>query len=340
MSRNNNLQSHMLITLTCIACLFSSCLKDKCEQTYRYKMFKPVYISAEELRAAVKTLPATPLLETGKIYYKSPYLFVNEINKGIHIIDNSNPSMPQNISFINIPGNIDIVVKGNILYADSYIDLVVLDITNPQNISEVSRVIDVFPNRIYEGGWVGDPAKGIVADWIESDTTIISECYGDPWGWGGMEGDIIFFGAQFDGGISSTGSSSNNSPGVGIAGSTAQFALYDEYLYCLTDATLELFDISDPVFPQQGSTVEMPWNIETIFPYNTYLFIGSTTGVQIYDNSNPSSPTFLSNFVHASSCDPVVVSGNYAYSTLRSGNACQGFTNQLDIIDISTISNP
>jgi hypothetical protein len=36
----------------------------------------------------------------------------------------------------------------------------------------------------------------------------------------------------------------------------------------------------------------------------------------------------------------VVVSGDYAYVTLRSGTECENFTNQLDIIDISTIETP
>ena len=37
------------------------------------------------------------------------------------------------------------------------------------------------------------------------------------------------------------------------------------------------------------------------------------------------------------SCDPVVVQGDYAFVTLRGGTECQGFSNQLDIIDISTL---
>src|SRR5690606_17463000 len=40
------------------------------------------------------------------------------------------------------------------------------------------------------------------------------------------------------------------------------------------------------------------------------------------------------------SCDPGVVNGNHAYVTLRSGNECSGFTNQLDGVDISDITNP
>ncbi|HXH19799.1 MAG TPA: hypothetical protein VNJ07_12030, partial [Chitinophagales bacterium] len=60
----------------------------------------------------------------------------------------------------------------------------------------------------------------------------------------------------------------------------------------------------------------------------------------IYDNSNPSSPVQLSVYSHVTSCDPVVVSGNYAYVTLRSGTPCQGFTNALEVINISNPYQP
>jgi len=77
--------------------LFSSCKKDKCDQTVTYKKFEPVYMSYEELRASVKSESAQALKKPGKIYMKGNYIFVNEVDKGIHIIDNSNPSSPQNI---------------------------------------------------------------------------------------------------------------------------------------------------------------------------------------------------------------------------------------------------
>src|SRR5207249_9750630 len=59
---------------------------------------------------------------------KSPYIFVSEVNQGIHVIDNTNPSSPQNVAFINVPGNLDIAIKDNVLYADSYIDFVAVEI--------------------------------------------------------------------------------------------------------------------------------------------------------------------------------------------------------------------
>src|SRR4030095_10457884 len=118
--------------------LLSGCVKDTCKQTYSYKIYKPVYLTFDDLRNSVKPMAAMDLKDIGKIYYKSPYIFINEINKGIHVIDNTDPSSPQNIAFINIPGNIDMAVKDNILYADSYTDLVAIDINNTSAVNEVS----------------------------------------------------------------------------------------------------------------------------------------------------------------------------------------------------------
>jgi hypothetical protein len=332
-----SLQPLFLIS-ACILML-SGCVKDTCKQSYTYKIYRPVYLSYEDLRSSVKSSPATALRDMGKICYKPPYIFISEVNKGIHVIDNSNPSSPQNIGFINVPGNIDISVKDNILYADSYIDLVAIDISNPASATQVSRVQNVFPGRVFENGWAGDPAKGVVVDWVEGDTTLEQEC--------STAGPIMYFNDVFTAGFSSTTSSGGTSsgatfvsPGNGVNGSMARFTIYDHYLYCLEQSTMKLFDINVASKPSEFGSVNMAWNIETIFPYDHYLFIGTTTGVSIYDNVNPSSPVFISQFSHVTSCDPVVVQGNYAYATLRDGTNCQGFNNEVDVIDISNIYNP
>ena len=83
----------------------------------------PVYMSYETFRESVSQEESRDLEYPGKIYFKDNYIFINEVSKGIHIIDNANPSNPENVGFINIPGNVDIAIKENILYADSYIDV-------------------------------------------------------------------------------------------------------------------------------------------------------------------------------------------------------------------------
>ena len=327
----------LTLVLSFITIFFSGCLKDKCEQTYHYTTYTPVYMSEDELRSAIKMLPAEDIVTPGKIFYMPPYLFVNELNKGIHIINNADPSNPQNVSFINIPGNLDLAVRGNILYADSYIDMVALDISDPLNVIEVDRTINVFPGRVYEG-WTSDPALGVVVDFIPHDTLITETCTSDPSNFGNQwEGD--FFLVSSDGGGNS--GSSAATPGYGVAGSMTRFAITGNFLYCVTPASMELFDITDPSSPQQGSSITTFANAETIFPYDNYLFIGSTTGVLIYNNVVPESPVFVSQLLHMTSCDPVVVNGTTAYSTLRSGTTCGTFDNDvLDIIDLTDINVP
>ncbi len=43
---------------------------------------------------------------------------------------------------------VDISISGNILYADSYIDLVVLDLQDINNIHEVGRVEELLPYTV------------------------------------------------------------------------------------------------------------------------------------------------------------------------------------------------
>ena len=58
----------------------------------------PIYMSYKELRSSIKQVAAQDLQKPGKMYFKDDYIFIVEQMKGIHIIDNSNPSAPQNLS--------------------------------------------------------------------------------------------------------------------------------------------------------------------------------------------------------------------------------------------------
>jgi len=128
---------------------------------------------------------------------------------------------------------------------------------------------------------------------------------------------------------------------TGVGGSMARFTIMKEHLYSIDNSNMQVFDISNLDNPVPGANLNIGWGIETIFPYNDNLFIGSQSGMIIYDNSNPDFPTHLSTFSHIVSCDPVVVENDIAYVTLRGGSGCRNnFTNQLDVIDISNLTNP
>jgi hypothetical protein len=60
----------------------------------------------------------------------------------------------------------------------------------------------------------------------------------------------------------------------------------------------------------------------------------------IYSLENPELPSYVSEFTHWEGCDPVVVEGDYAYLTLRGGNACGQLESVLEVIDIRDKSNP
>ena len=120
----------------------------------------------------------------------------------------------------------------------------------------------------------------------------------------------------------------------------ARFAIAQNHLYVVDEWQMYVLDIANRFSPVQGNTVPLSWGIETIFPYRDNLFLGAVDGMHIFDVSNPGSPSFLSTYRHINSCDPVVVQDDLAYVTLRSGTECDGFTNQLDIVNISDLTNP
>ena len=312
---------------------------DRCEQTRTYKRYSPVTLNVAQIRQGVQSETARELVNPGKIYVKGNFLFINERKQGLHIIDNTNPAAPRNVAFLAIPGNGDLAVRGNILYADSYMDLVALNISNPLNVKEVGRVGDVFQSGQFDGAWWYSSGTGSVT---LSDTrmdivteTIKTDCDNNNNNSGVWRGGWMLASSSF---MTDSKAASPNTNGQ--AGSMARFALYDNYLYTVSQSDMQLFDIKNLEKPTRSTKINMGWGIETIFPYKDKLFIGSNTGMFIYDNANPSKPTLLSTFQHAFACDPVVVTDTRAYVTLRSGTNCQRASNQLDVVDITNLSNP
>ncbi len=331
--------------------LYLTSCTDNCEQVRTYRKYTPIQLSVSELRQPVTSGAPQNLIEPGKLYIKDQYLFIVEVKKGIHVFDNSNPANPKAISFLSIPGNVDLAVRGNILYADSYIDLVALDISNPTAIKEVSRTETGFLNgQVGRTVWSYNAQSMKINDQREETATetVKTDCEGSfnvlpyllPITWFGRYYESYAFADA-----SSSSFKSQNSPtsqSTGIGGSMARFAIVNDQLYVVNNYTLQLFDITAPTKPVKGKTANLGWNVETIFPYRNSLFIGTTTGLYIFDVTKPAEPKQLSAFSHARACDPVVVHENYAYVTLRGTSTCgvPGTQDVLDVVDISNLSTP
>nr|WKN36998.1 hypothetical protein K4G66_32025 [Tunicatimonas sp. TK19036] len=339
---------YLFIQVIALGCLLTLArCTDKVEVTRTYRYMKPVYMTTNELRSSFAIEPPQTLSTTGKIYYLAPYLLINKPGEGIHVIDNSDPANPVNLSFINIPGNYDMAAKGTTLYADSFIDLLALDISDLDHVQITKRVENVFP-RYNSWATMIDGEDVVLTDWVEEEVVEVMEGDLDEFAPGlyrYQEGIVMNDWASFEK-LSSFANTDRAAAGgsgqaeAGVGGSMARFAISGERLYTVDDSDLQVFDISQLDDPEGINKTNIAFSIETIFPYKDKLFIGSQIGMFIYDISNPDNPVQESEFTHMRSCDPVVANDSLAYVTLRDGSECWGGNNVLEVVDIENVNNP
>jgi hypothetical protein len=317
-----------LILLAGFCMFFSACFKDQQKKTYT--IYRPVIKQKAEVLNEMNSAAVSVVQAPGKFYLYGKYIFLNEINKGVHVIDNGNPASPKKVAFLKIPGNLDIAVKGNTLYADFYSDLLALDISNPLQVKLTKMLPRSFPERQYANGYTPD-SNTVVVDWIKKDTTVYGE--EKPLYW-----QYDCRGCLYSGTAQNSAKSASGVPGV--AGSMSRFTVAGDFLYTVNSSNLNTHTISNAANPEKINSMQLGWNIETLYPLKDKLFIGSATGMFIVDIANQSTPVLKGNFTHARACDPVVANDKFAYVTLRSGTICNSLVNNLDIVNVENVASP
>lgn len=320
--------------LTVVAVLFfTSCDNDDApNDTALFAV--PQIASKAALRSSVGVQAPHETNSEGKIYVASGKLFYIAQESGVHIFNNQNPASPQNIAFLNIPGVHDIAIKDNYLYADNYMDLLVFDISDFNNITLVQTLADViqfyaeYPTEAEFYDPESYPVEG------EIITGYALERRARP------EGTMLVMAQDALANFESTAAGS-----VGIGGSYAKFQINDNALYTTDSYQLNVFNISQPTNTYYDKSVAMYFwlgggEFETLYKQKDYLFVGATNGMYIVDATDEFNPYFVSGFSHATACDPVVVSGNTAYITVRGGNSCGAIDDQVNVIDITDVTNP
>jgi hypothetical protein len=342
MTISTKLMRASLVVATLASFLLQGCIKDKCDLTYVHAKYTPVYMSLEDFHNAVSVEGPRDIANPGKIYLKDDFLFVSEIAKGVHVIDNQDPANPVSLAFINAPGNYDISFNCDKLYIDSSTDLLVFDMTNPAKPVFTNRVENALPHIVEYNGYFADANQGVVVEWIEE---IVEEAYscetGVPPLWVDNQVDPNTVN-MMDG--SNLRTINPATPGKG--GSMSRFALTEDHLYIVTPKQLLVYDAANCTeHPTRVTINDLDvWGgaAEMVFTLNDLLMIGSTNSMMIYSIANPESPEFLSMFQHVTACDPVTSDGQFAYVTLRNGREgpCGGWTNQLDVLNIENPRNP
>ena len=163
-----------ILLLITVSVLFSAC-NDIYKTDITTKGLKPVY-AGSSVSTVISNTAVQPMLNTGKIIIWNQYILLNEYNKGIHIINNTDKTNPQKVGFVSIPFNKDLSIKNNQLYVDNGKDLVVLDVTDILHVNIISRVNNMF-SKVYDeyppnyNGYFEcvDPSKGLVIGWEEAN---------------------------------------------------------------------------------------------------------------------------------------------------------------------------
>lgn len=328
----------MLFAVVALLMVALTSCEEKITEMVTYRINEPIFMAKEDFRNSVK-VSAVPQQITGygKISYYQGYLFMSEPGKGIHIIDNQDPQNPQPVGYIELLGSADLSVRNGILYADSYVDLVWFDITNPAQPEYKGRLEDVFPDALplipnamgidWDMCYGEGKQEGVIVDWLEVERTVPVEKYRNSWFSGGwLFRNGLMLESNFDGALGGGGNSIN--------GSMSRFTIYQDYLYAVINNQLAIFDLSKSEPEKAVENIYVGWNVETIFSYQDHMYMGTPTGMLIYSVEKPLRPEFRSSIQHVFGCDPVVVEGDIAYVTIHSGDNCGQNSNELIIIDV------
>ena len=330
--------------------VMSGC-SDTVTETVTYMINEPVFISADEFRSSVKVATEpVPISNYGKMCFYEGYIFISENEKGIHIINNLDPSNPHSVGFIELMGNADLAIRNGKLYADAFIDLVWFDISDPAKPELEGRLEDVFlkynymplPQPDNEYGidysmcydFTTGGSKGIVVGWTTKQRTDTYTHTNNRWWWGSFEKNDMAY--SFD---SAPGRNSSSSS-TGVNGSMSRFTLYRDYLYTVINGYMDIFDLNEDEPVKASENIYVGWDVETIFSYKDNMFMGASTGMRIYSVADPVQPEFMSSVSHVVGCDPVVVENDIAYVTIHAGNFCGQNNNDLLIYDVSDVKKP
>ncbi len=321
-----------LLFIFAVSIFCYSCAKDTGTVTVTYQEATAIYGDLEAVRQLPLKEQSREINNPGKIYIGQNYILIGEEGEGVHVIDNNNRTSPSSSAFISIPGNREFIVIGDFLYAESYYDVVKIDVSDPKEPQLVGRALNAIQEELTNE--IGETVLGFSYETktIELDETddFFTEIIGDQLVYKDFANNIIPNSAVP---TSFAGNSQAQS------GTVNRLALHKQNLYVISNNNITVVSdqgsFGNEVSKQQSPVEDM----ETIFSHEDLLFVGSRTAMSIFEASENGAVDQVSSFDHATSCDPVLPHEDVAYVTLRTGDfsECPGNINAMLVIDVSRI---
>lgn len=131
--------------------------------------YTPVIMQRDAFEASTTFESSRPILNSGKIYVKDHFLFVNEKNEGFHVFDNSDPQNPINIGFLKALGSSDLAIKNDVIYINNAVDLIAIqpDFAT-STLAITKRIPNTFPQMYSPDGfgYYNLQEDEIIVNWI------------------------------------------------------------------------------------------------------------------------------------------------------------------------------
>ncbi|MFV8355735.1 hypothetical protein ACNQGB_06080 [Flavobacterium sp. XS1P32] len=156
-----------IVILMLVSFLFVSCWPTTDTGDFARQEYKPVIITRSALETSIAFQNAQPIIKSGKIYIKDDLMFINDVNKGFHVYDYTDPKKPIRLHFIKAPGATDLAIKGNTVYINQAVDLVTATFDPAtKKFTVTNRNKNVFPQKQAPNGSVANTNQDeIIIDW-------------------------------------------------------------------------------------------------------------------------------------------------------------------------------
>jgi hypothetical protein len=160
----------IVVAFVCLVGLNSCFFSSTPDDFEPIAIYNPVIMERSEFEQSVEVLPPTAIVNAGKIYIKDGFTFINDVNRGFHVYNYSNPSNPVAVAFIKVPGATDLSIRDNVLYINQAVDLLTLLYDTSANALVIQdRDRDVFPEKKSPNGDMASTSQNqIVVNWTQN----------------------------------------------------------------------------------------------------------------------------------------------------------------------------